>query len=325
MLLPILAILFGLVLLVWSSDLFVDGASITAKLSGMSPILIGMLILGFGTSMPELLVSAIASVQGNPALALGNAFGSNISNIALILGLGALVKPIRVQSGVIRREIPLLLVVSLISLWILSDLELSRWNGILLLLLFFLVMGWSMVREGKQSGDGLVQEVEASLAEKTYTLRQALWRVSAGLLVLVGSSRMLVWGAVQLAQMLGVSDLLIGLTVVAIGTSLPELAATLAAVRKGEDDLAVGNIVGSNLFNTLAVVGLAGTIHPLGLSREILLRDMGFMTLLTVVLLIFGYGWGGRPGRINRLEAGTLLAGYLGYLLLLAGKIPILF
>jgi len=324
MLLPVLALVFGILILLWSSDLFVDGASMTAKLSGMSPLLIGMIVIGFGTSMPELIVSALASLQGNPALALGNAYGSNISNIALILGLGALVKPIRVQSGVIRRELPILLLVSIITVFMLSNLDISRGNGIALLVLFVLVMGGSILRERKSGTDELVREVEAGLSGKDITLPRALGKVFIGLAVLVASSRLLVWGAVRLAQGLGVSDLIIGLTVVAVGTSLPELASTLAAVRKGEDDLAVGNIVGSNLFNTLAVVGITGVIHPLPIGREVLMRDMTVMTFLTFILLIFGYGWG-RQGRINRLEGCLLLLGYGTYLALLAGKIPVFF
>lgn len=315
MTLSLLAIVFGLIFLVWSADWFVGGASTLAKLSGMPPLLIGMLVIGFGTSMPELLVSAVAAIKGNPAVALGNAYGSNISNIGLILGLGACIKPIRVISRVVRRELPILIAVTGLSLWILSNLMLSRLDAFLLLGLFFITMGYSVWEGVRNPGDPLTAEIETELGgvAQAPNTAAALLQLLGGLAVLLLSSHILVWGAVRLATALGISELIIGLTIVALGTSLPELASTLAAIRKGEDDLAVGNVVGSNLFNTLAVIGVAGSIHPLPLSAELLHRDAMVMSGQTLLLFFFCMGFRG-PGRINRLEGVLLLLTYSAYL-----------
>ena len=313
MLYPILALVSGLLILIWSSDRFVAGASSIARISGVPPLVIGIIVIGFGTSSPELVVSAISSWQGNPGLALGNAYGSNISNFALILGLAALIKPIRVQSAILRRELPLLSLVTLISVAMLSNQDISRGNGVALLLMFVGVMWW-LVRQGLRQPE---DEILRGVVEESPDDVASPWRsgllLLVGLVFLVGSSRLLVWGAVEIATLLGVSDLIIGLTVVAIGTSLPELASTISASRKGEDDLALGNLVGSNLFNTLGVVGLAGVIHPLEIKAEVLTRDLLVMTLLTLSLFAIGYGRHGH-GRVNRFEGAFLLCGYLGYL-----------
>ncbi len=312
MLLAAVAIVAGLVVLVWSADRFVDGAAATANYLGMSPLLIGMVIVGFGTSAPELVVSAIAASQGNPGLALGNAYGSNITNIALILGVVALIKPIAVDSGVLRREIPLLGAITLLCGWQLLDGNLSRLDALVLMAVFFLVMGWS-IRQGMTAGDDpLATEMSQELAAQTMSLKTAILWLIAGLLLLVASSRLLVWGAVEVAHGFGVSDLVIGLTIVAVGTSLPELASSLAAIRKGEHDLAIGNVIGSNLFNTLAVVGIAAGINPLTVDAVVLYRDWMVMAALTLLLFVFSFGFRG-PGRINRVEAGVLLAIYVGY------------
>ncbi|MCH8531567.1 MAG: calcium/sodium antiporter [Saccharospirillum sp.] len=304
------AVLIGLASLVWSADRFVDGASATARYLGMSPLLIGMIIIGFGTSAPEMIVSAFAASAGNPGLALGNAYGSNIANIGLVIGLVALIAPINVHSQVIRRELPILLSITLLAGWQLLNGELSRLDAFILLLVFFGVMGWSVLQARKQPQDVLGASMNAELEDLHLTLRQALFWLILGLVVLIISSRVLVWGAVSVAQSLGVSDLIIGLTVVAIGTSLPELASSIAAIRKQEHDLALGNIVGSGLFNTLAVVGIAAAIHPLQPEPEVLLRDWSLMLALTLGLLIMGIGWRGRQGRINRWEGGVLLMVY---------------
>lgn len=311
------AVIAGLICLVWSADRFVDGASATAKYLGMSPLLIGMIIIGFGTSAPELVVSAFAASSGNPGLALGNAYGSNIANIGLVIGLVALIAPIDVQSRVVRRELPILLMITLLAGWQLLDGNLGRLDAFILLLVFFGVMGWSVLQARKQPEDIIGGSTGAELEALHLTQRQALFWLILGLVVLIVSSRVLVWGAVSVAQGLGVSDLIIGLTVVAIGTSLPELASSVAAIRKQEHDLALGNIVGSGLFNTLAVVGLAAAIHPLQPDPEVLFRDWSLMAAMTVALLIMGIGWRGRPGRINRWEGGTLLLVYAFYMLYL--------
>lgn len=308
----IAAIAGGLAVLIWSADRFVFGAASLARRLGMTPLLIGMLVIGFGTSAPEMIVSAMASLEGNPGLALGNAYGSNIVNIALILGLTAVISPIAVQSGVVRRELPVLVAVTALTVALLWDLTLSRLDAAILLAVFIGLVGWS-IRESRRSPDDVIGvEVEAEAAAHAMTPRMALIWTVVGLLLLIASSRALVWGAVEVAEALGISDLIIGLTIVAVGTSLPELASSVAAIRRNEHDLALGNIVGSNLFNTLAVVGIAGAIAPMSLPREILTRDLPVMSGLTLALVVVCIGFRGL-GRINRIEGAALLAAFLAY------------
>ncbi|GAA0784210.1 calcium/sodium antiporter [Marinobacterium sediminicola] len=317
MLMAILAVVGGLALLVWSADRFIDGAAATARHAGMPPLLIGMVIIGFGTSAPEMVVSAFASLQGNPNLALGNGYGSNITNIALILGITALLSPIAVHSQILRKELPLLAVITLLAGYQLMDGQITATEAWTLLGVFFLMMGWSIVQGMRQRGDTLGSDVEHELASDVIMpLGKALIWLLIGLILLIASSRILVWGAVDIASAMGVSDLIIGLTVVAIGTSLPELASSIIAVRKNEHDLALGNVIGSNMFNTLAVVGIAGAIHPMSVSPEVLTRDWVVMAGLTLSLFVLGYGFRGQS-RINRAEGGLLLAifvAYTGYL-----------
>ena len=308
----IIALVFGLTLLVWGADRFVEGSAVTARHFGMPPLLIGMVIVGFGTSAPEMVVSAIASWQGNPGIALGNAYGSNITNIALILGLTALISPIAVHSQVLRKELPLLMAATGFALILLWNHELTRFDGYLHLLVFAGLMTWTIRQGLQQRGDALGSEIENDMAADDMPLKTALFWLGAGLILLIASSQIVVWGAVNIARELGVSDLIIGLTVIALGTSLPELASSIMAVRKNEHDIALGNVIGSNLFNTLAVVGIAGSIHPLQVETAVLSRDMTVMTVLTVTLFIFSYGFRG-PGRINRLEGALLLSAYIGY------------
>ncbi|MBS3998120.1 MAG: calcium/sodium antiporter, partial [Hydrogenophaga sp.] len=250
---------------------------------------------------------------GNPGLALGNAWGSNIVNIALILGVTALISPIVVHSLILRKELPILAAVTGLSAWLVWDLEVTRLDAWILLAVFAVLMTWSIVQGMRGGADALGDETATELQAHAMPIKRALMWLALGLLVLIGSSRLLVWGAVTIAQSLGVSDLIIGLTVVAIGTSLPELAACVAAARKGEHDLALGNVLGSNLFNTLAVVGIAGAIAPIGVDPEVLTRDLPVMIGLTLVLFAMGWGFRGKAGRINRVEAVLLLAAYLGY------------
>lgn len=312
MLIPFLAIVAGLALLVWSADRFVEGAAATARHFGMPALLIGMIIVGFGTSAPEMVVSALAASQGNPGIALGNAYGSNIANIGLILGLTALLCPIAVHSQVVRKEMPVLLALTALAALQLMDGYLSRVDAAVLLGTFF-VLFWLSIRGGmNQPEDSLGVEVEQELESHPMPLRSALMWLVIGLLLLIASSRVLVWGAVSIAQQLGVSDLIIGLTIVAIGTSLPELASSIVAVRKKEHDIALGNIIGSNVFNTLAVVGIAGSIHPLAVEPAVLTRDLAMVGALTVLLFLFAFGFRG-PGRVNRLEGGVLLLLYVAY------------
>jgi cation:H+ antiporter len=312
MILAYVAVVVSLLMLVWSADRFVEGSAASARHFGMPPLLIGMVIVGFGTSAPEMIVSALAALQENPSLAFGNAYGSNITNIALILGLTALISPIAVHSGVLRKELPILLVVTGLAAFQLLDGELSRIDAWCLLAVFGGLVAWTIFQGFRQRADALGLEVAKELDTHTIPLRQSLLWLVIGLVVLIVSSRILVWGAVEIAHGYGVSDLIIGLTIVALGTSLPELASSLIAARKGEHDIALGNILGSNLFNTLAVVGVAAAIHPATVAPEVLSRDVLTMTVLTFLLFAFCFGFRG-PGRINRLEGTVLLASYIGY------------
>lgn len=312
MLWAVIAVILGLVLLVWSADKFIDGASATASHFGMPPLLVGMVIVGFGTSAPEIVVSVMAAIDGNPGLALGNAYGSNIANIALILGVTVLIKPIMVHSAVVRKELPLLLLVTGICIFQIFDGVLSRNDAIIMLLMLVLYMGWTIWQGMRNQSDVLSHEFDHQLQEKKVPLKTSIFQLIFGLIVLVISSRLLVWGAVEIAQAFGVSELIIGLTVVAVGTSLPELASSIAAAQKGELDIAIGNVIGSNMFNTLAVVGLAGVIHPTIVPPEVLQRDMVVMGTLTLSLLLFTLSFKGQ-GRIGRVKGSIWLFSFVAY------------
>lgn len=427
LLLPILAVLAGLATLTVSSDRFVKGAATVARHFGISPLVIGIVIIGFGTSLPEMLVSALSALEGSPGLALGNAYGSNIANVALILGVSGLLCPLAFQPSCQRRDLPWLAAATIASGVMLYDWlgfgppALSRLNAVLMLALFGFVMAATM-RGGKQAapaiGDadagagaargapgaaarllaflfdwgayvlgaalvafaglsflaalgaaafaqahgwgwvvaGLFPQLsrlwlffpltlcvavlaftirgarggsrpaapapESEEKEELWPVRKAFAWVFAGLALLLGSSYMLVWGATAIAKALGVSDLVIGLTIVAIGTSLPELAAAVAAARQKEADLAIGNVLGSNLFNTLVVVGIAGAIAPFKVPPEVLTRDYPVMFLLLLILALCGRPWRGRAeGRIGRIDGAILLAIYVGYNLMLFYKV----
>lgn len=307
-------------LLVLSADRFVEGSASAARHFGMPPLLIGMVIVGFGTSAPEMVVSSISAFQGNPGLALGNAYGSNITNIALILGLTGLIRPIAVHSQVLRKELPILSAISILAAWQVWDGEITRFDAFMLLSLFAGLMTWTVWQGMRKKNDSLGREMEQKLEIHTMPLPRAVFWLVLGLVLLIVSSRILVWGAVEIAHGFGVSDLIIGLTIVAVGTSLPELASSLIAARKGEHDLALGNILGSNLFNTLAVVGIAGVIHPIAVGPEVFSRDIMVMTGLTVSLFVICYGFRG-PGIINRFEGGVLLACYISYVVYLLGTV----
>ena len=317
---PAVAIICGLVLLIWSAERFIEGAAATARYAGMPPLLIGMVVIGFGTSAPEMVVSAISAVEGNPGLALGNAYGSNIANIALILGVTALISPIALKSSILKKELPVLLGVTILSAILLFDLSLSRLDAWILLFTFAVIMGWWIWLGLRQRQDNLADDVEVLLEKHPMSLKAAIIWLIIGVILLVISSRILVWGAVEVARGFGVSDLIIGLTIVAIGTSLPELASALAATRKGEHDLAIGNVIGSNLFNTLAVVGIAGAIRPLEIGPEVLYRDCLLMGILTIALFMARGKIGGQK-HISRIEGFLLLMVYLGYSGYLSAKV----
>ena len=314
--LQLVTIIAGFALLVWGADRFVMGAAGTARNLGVSPLIIGLTIVGFGTSAPEILVSVMAALQGNPGLAIGNAIGSNITNIALILGTTALVAPLSIHSGIVKRELPILIGTTLVAFVLLSDGTLGRMDG-LVLLIGLMIMLSSVIYIGisGRDKDPVVAEYEAEIPTDLSLAQSLMWLI-IGLVVLVGSSRMLVWGAVGVAEHFGISDLIIGLTIVALGTSLPELAASIASVLKNEHDIAIGNVIGSNMFNILAVLGIPGIISPGPVDPAAVSRDMPVMIGLTVALFVMAYGFRGL-GRINRFEALLLLAAYAGYQTLL--------
>ena len=308
-----LAVIIGLIILVWSADRFVEGSVLTAHHFGVSPLLIGIVVVGFGTSAPEMVISAISAYQGNPGIALGNAYGSNIANIALILGVTAVIKPIIVHSQILRKELPILTIVTGLAAWQLWDGEVSRGDALILVAVLLCLMAWAIVRGMGPKYDALSNEFERKKEQQTISIRRAIFLLIVGLVLLIASSRLLVWGAVEIALGFGVSDLIIGLTIVAIGTSLPELAAAIAATRRNEHDIVFGNIIGSNLFNTLGVVGIAGIIHPIQVEIEVLHRDVIIMMLLTLSLFLFGYGYR-TPGIIKRYQGLALLTCYFGYI-----------
>lgn len=314
MTLYIVAFVIGLALLVMSADKFVDGAAAVANHYGMSPLLIGMVIVGIGTSAPEMVVSAFAALNNNPGLALGNAYGSNISNIALILGITALVSPIPVQSQVLRKELPILTGVTLLAGFQLFDGRLSAVDAWVLVATLVAVMYWLIRQSMRSTGDEMSQAAVEEAGEHNMPAQKAWLLVAGGLIVMMASSRVLVWGAENMAKAFGVSDLVIGLTVVAIGTSLPELVSSVIAARKQQHALALGNILGSNLFNTLGVVGIAGAIAPTAVDPSLLTRDFPVMLLLTLSLFVVGMGFKGKPGRINRPEGAVLVLAYVGYM-----------
>ncbi len=283
MLLAAAAIIIGFIVLIWSADLFVAGAAAIARNLGLSPIVIGLTIVSLGTSAPEVLVSLTASLAGSGELAIGNAIGSNIANVALVLGITLLVAPLMVHEGCMTKEIPVLLLATFGVGLLILDLELSAVDGWLMLGVMVLLIV-QLVRTQVQDPEVSAEAREENLPRLT-PLRSWLYFL-LGLLLLVASSRLLVWGAATTALELGVPELIIGLTIVAIGTSLPELAATAASALRGHTEIALGNIIGSNLFNLLAVMAIPGTIATQQLAPEVLSRDYLIMTALTVFLAV---------------------------------------
>ncbi|MBV2130175.1 calcium/sodium antiporter [Arsukibacterium indicum] len=317
LLLAVFFVVVGLVLLIWSADRFVFGASSIARNSGISPMVIGLTIVAMGSSAPEMLVSATAAWQGKLDTSVGNAIGSNITNILLVIGAAALLKPIAVSSLTLRREFPLLLICTLFGYYLLSDDLLTRNEGIVLLVAFFSFLAL-LVYWGKHASpdDPLIAEINAEVPTVNISTLKAIIWVVIGLVLLLASSQLLVHGAVTIARYAGMSDLVIGLTIIAIGTSLPELAASIIGILKGEDDLALGNIIGSNIFNILAVLGLGAVIGPDIIDPNAGGRDSYVMIGATVLMLLMSVRLT-RMQRINRAEGAILLAGFIGYQYLL--------
>lgn len=308
MLVPLIVVLLGLVALLWSAERFVGAAAATAHRAGMSTLLVGMTIVALGTSAPEIVVSVMASLNGIPDLATGNALGSNIANIGLVLGVTALVAPIPVRFSLVRRELPLLLGATGLAGYALANGVLGRFDALFLLLLLVFSLWWLFRAD---TPDAPEAGAEAGTIPDMRLARALLWLV-ATLAVMVAGSRALVWGASELARGLGISELAIGLTVVAIGTSLPELAACVASALKRHHDIAIGNVIGSNLFNLLAVLPVPGLLAPGATDPAAASRDYPVMLLLTLALgmLLLWY----RRGRLGRLPGMLLLLAYLGYL-----------
>jgi cation:H+ antiporter len=305
-------IVAGLVLLIWGADRFVHGASAAARNMGVAPLLIGLTIVAFATSAPEILVSVVAASQGQPGLAFGNAIGSNIVNIGLVLGVTAVVRPIPLESATLRREMPALLAVSLLTVSLFLDTRLSRPDGIVMLTGLAIVMIW-FVRLGIRSAenDPIKMDYEAEIPKDVTMTRAFAWLV-VGLIVLLVGAEWLVDGSIGVAQSLGVSEIVIGITIVAIGTSIPELAVSLVSALRGEYGLAIGNIVGSNIFNLLAVIGIAATVHPATVAPSVLSLHIFVMVAFTLVLFAMTYDYDGKA-LLSRLEGVALLAAYFAY------------
>ena len=303
-----IVLIVSLLVLAWSADRFVDGSCGLARVLGVSPFLIGMIIVGFGTSAPEMLVSAVSAFEGSPDIALGNAYGSNITNVLLILGVAAIVNPIKVDFSVVKKELPFLAGTIVLTVFLILDGFISRINAVSMLVLFIPIMVISSL--------GKKEEQSEENEGRKESLPKSIFLIILGLALLVSSSRALVWAAKDIATALGISELIIGLTIVALGTSLPELAASVSAARKNEHGVAFGNVVGSNLFNTMCVVGIAGTITPVAVDPKILTRDLPAVALVTLFLFIFGI-----RKQISRASGVFLVVLYVVYTILLGLKV----
>lgn len=312
MLLNLLEVIAGLLLLIWGADRFVHGAAATARNLGVAPLLIGLTIVAFATSAPEILVSVVAAARGEPDLAVGNALGSNTANIGLVLGTIALIRPIHLTSATLRREMPALLAVSLLTVSLFLDSYLSRVDGFVLLTGLVIVMVW-LTRLGIRSSesDPMRTDYEAEIPSHVTTRAALIW-LSIGLGALLIGADLMVDGAIEIARHFGVSEVVIGVTLVAAATSLPELAVSLVSTIKGEYGLAIGNIVGSNIFNLLAVIGVAAVIHPSALPPSVLSLHIFVMVAFTLVLFAMTYEYDG-TGRINRFEGFCLLSAFIAY------------
>ncbi len=304
MFLAIIAVIIGLAVLVWSADTFIDGATELAVRFNMPSFLIGVLILGVGTSAPEMVVSALSAFDGSPNIALGNALGSNIMNIALVLGLSAIITPIAIRSFVIKYDMMFLLGATALVAYQLSDGKLTFNEGLVMLLALVVVLVAQIILSIKNHNE------TESPEKQEINIKKAIFSLIVGLILLIASSKAIVYGAVELAKLLGLSELVIGLTIVAVGTSLPELVASIVASRRGESDMALGNIVGSNLFNTLAVIGLATVIAPMPVERIIFTRDMAVVTLMTLILFVLAI-FCLRQGKIYRKSGAILLFSFI--------------
>lgn len=310
----VMFVIVGIAMLVWGADKFVEGAASTARKLDVSPLIIGLTIVSLGTSAPEILVAVMAAIDGSSTLAIGNAVGSNITNILLILGVTALLVPLTVQKRVVRIEMPILLLVTGAAVFMLVDMSLDRLDGIILVVGVLLFTGWVIYSAKHGAADIVPEETEETIHEDWSTGTAVMWLL-IGLAILLGGSKLVVDGAVALAQMANVSQAVIGVTIVAIGTSLPELAASITGAKKGEHGLAIGNVVGSNMYNLLAVLGAAAVIQPefFGNEPTIFFRDVLTMAGVTLLLYIMVKGFGGKGSQITRTKGIILLAGFVAF------------
>ena len=308
----IVLVVVGLTILIWGADRFVHGASAAARNLGVAPLLIGLTIVAFATSAPEILVSAIASAKGQPGLAFGNAIGSNIANIGLVLGCVAIIRPIQLRSATLRREMPALLAVTLLTVSLFLDAYLSRVDGLVMLTGLVIVMIW-LARLGMRSApnDPIQQDFEAEIPKNVAMPRAIIWLV-IGLASLLLGAHFLVKGSISIAEFFGVSDVVIGILLVAIGTSLPELAVSLVSALRGEYGLAIGNIIGSNIFNLLGVIGVAATIAPIGVEQSVLSVHIFVMVAFTLVLFAMTHDYDGKS-ELSRIEGIALLLAFIAY------------
>jgi cation:H+ antiporter len=308
-------IVLGFVALIWSADKFLSGAAATATNMGVSKMMIGLTVVSVGTSAPEIVVATMAALDGNSLLAVGNAIGSNIANIGLVLGITAIITPLPFSANVRRKELPWLLGATFLAVILLFDRHLSFVDGIILLLGLTYIL-WQLV-VSQSDPEYFTNAISDELDElPEMTNKQSIIWLIIGLVVLLISAQILVYAATAIASTLGVSDMIIGLTIVAVGTSLPELAATVGSAIKGQPDIAIGNVVGSNILNILAVLAVPGLIHATDIDYAALWRDSGMMLALTLMLALFAYGLNSRTV-ITRFEGSIMLMAWMGYNLLL--------
>jgi len=312
MLISAAAVLIGLLLLFWGADRLVVGAGATARNLGVPPILIGLVIVGFATSAPEMLISAVASMDNAPALAVGNALGSNIANLGLVLGIAILICPITVQSETLRREFPAVLAATVLAILLFLDNQISRLDAVVLLLALGTLTVWIIIVGSRSSVfDPIRADSEAEFRGDMPAGKATFWLV-IGLVTLLGGAELMVNGGIDVARRIGVSELVVGVTVVAIGTSLPELAVAIAGSLKGESDLVLGNVLGSNIFNLLAVIGIAGAIRPHHFDDGVLTLHFAVMSILTLGVFLLAYNRRSRV-QLTRSSGGVLLATFLIY------------
>ncbi|QMI03773.1 calcium/sodium antiporter [Citrobacter sp. RHB25-C09] len=323
MLLATALLIIGLLLVVYGADRMVFAASILCRTFGIPPLIIGMTVVSIGTSLPEIIVSLAASLHGQLDLAVGTALGSNITNILLILGLAALIHPFTVHSDILRRELPLMLLVSVVAGSVLFDGQLSRTDGIFLLLLavLWLLFIVKIARLAERQGnDSLTREQMAELPREGGLPVAFLW-LGVALIIMPMATRMVVDNATVIANYFAMSELTIGLTVIAIGTSLPELATAIAGVRKGESDIAVGNIIGANIFNLAIVLGLPALITPGEVNPLAFSRDYSVMLLVSIIFAVLCWR---RPRQSGRSAGMLLTGGFIVWLAMLYWLSPLL-